>query len=25
LLGNADIDMDGFINFEEFVRTMMSK
>ena len=25
LLDNADIDMDGFINYEEFVRTMMSK
>ena len=25
MLGEADIDMDGYINYEEFVRTMMSK
>ena len=25
MLGEADIDMDGFIQYEEFVRTMMGK
>ena len=25
MLADADYDMDGYINYEEFVRTMMSK